>query len=219
MGFLSPCNLQHGHAAQQPPSSLVCLPGLWNGPWGCACPRLSHLTELCKEKRPSSKDGYSRQRKGPAFPCKDHTLQKSCTEEVFAATSSQQREHEHSDVFFQIQMKRCLAITSPCWASPAFNLLQYNELCQVQPWVKEPSGAALVCGWLVSGGTWRRHSCRWDHDMAEQCKKSTVPWGSSNNKKPFESRGWWWLGYNLLVLAKQGSYAVLHCIPSSRGEG
>ena len=133
--------------------------------------QLSHLTELCEETRPSSEDGCSQQCKGPAFPCEDHTPPKSCTEEVFAGVSPQQREHEHSDFFFHIQMNRCLAITSPCWASPAFNLLQPNELRQVRSRFKEPSGAALGCGWPVSGGAayGGGTAAGGSVDMAEQC--------------------------------------------------
>lgn len=92
--------------------------------------------EPCKEQQPSSTGGHCQRRKGPAFPCKDQTPQKSCTEEVFAGTSSHQREHECGDVFFHVQMNRRLAITSPYWASPAFKLLQHSELSQTQARLK-----------------------------------------------------------------------------------
>lgn len=58
IGFPKPLWPAAWHTAQQQPSALVCSPGLWNSPWARLCPKLqlSHLTKLCKEIRPSSKE-------------------------------------------------------------------------------------------------------------------------------------------------------------------
>lgn len=103
----------------------------------------SHLQPLCSTGL--GKDPRAAQ--GAAFPCKDHTPWRSCTEEAFVGAASEQREHEHGDVFLSLLTSYCQAIASP-WASTVCELLQLVE----QP---EPSlGSASTRRHLESHGWW-----------------------------------------------------------------